>query len=239
MLHRIGLDADAEEELREREAFVTQAAPGRSTEALCAAYGMLGRARRRYQIALGIPNTILAQAPGPKTRWAWECAYPTPYEPSVRAREAADGLPAGLIFAVMRQESNFDPEAVSPARAIGLMQLLPETAKTVAEGALLAHEDARLTSPPYNIALGSIYLHELLEKFRGTVPLAVGGYNGGPDAIARWASRSPGMDLDVFVERIPFVETRVYVGRVMGNLARYAYLKSGEAGVPKIALALP
>ena len=236
LLHRIGLDADAEDALRERENVVTQVAAGRSTEALCAAYGILGHARRRYQVALQIPNAMFAQAPGPKTRWAWECAYPTPYETHVRAREASERLPSGLIFAVMRQESNFNPDAISPARAVGLLQLLPETARTVADGARFSHDDARLTSPPYNIALGSIYLRDLLTRFRGTIPLAVGGYNGGPDAIARWVSRSPGMDLDIFVERIPFTETRIYVGRVMGNLAHYGYLRDGEAGVPKIDL---
>ena len=132
----------------------------------------------------------------------------------------------------MRQESGFDPDVVSPARAVGLLQLMPETAKVVADGANLPHDDARLTSPPYNIALGSMYLHELLEKFHGVIPYAVAGYNGGPDAVARWASRSPGMDLDVFVERIPYTETRGYVSRVMGNSARYGFIarRSGRAG---------
>src|SRR5262249_13659489 len=68
MLHRLGFDGDAEDALAVREAVVTQAAAGRATEALCAAYGMIGRARRRYQIALQIPNTLLQSAPGPKTR---------------------------------------------------------------------------------------------------------------------------------------------------------------------------
>jgi soluble lytic murein transglycosylase len=139
----------------------------------------------------------------------------------------------------MRQESNFDEDAVSPARAVGLLQLLPETAKAVAESAQLAHDDARLTSPPQNITLGALYLKELLGRFKGNVPLALGGYNGGPDAIARWAGRAAPIDLDVFVEQIPFTETRIYVARVMANFARYAYLEAGEAGVPKLTLAMP
>ena len=238
MLHRIGLDGDAEDALRERENVVTGSAFGRGLEALCSAYGQLGRARRRYQVAQQVPKEMLATAPGLRTRWAWECAYPMPYESHVAARESTDKLPEGLIYAVMRQESGFDPNVVSPARAVGLLQLMPATAKVVAEGASLSHDDARLTSPPYNIALGSMYLHELLDKFHGVIPYAVAGYNGGPDAIARWASRSPGMDLDVFVERIPYAETRGYVSRVMGNLARYGYMREGEAGVPKVKLIL-
>jgi soluble lytic murein transglycosylase len=236
MLHRIGFDGDAEDALHEREAVVTQGAAGRATEALCAAYGMLGRARRRYQIALSIPNTLLMTAPSARTRWAWECAFPSPFEPLVRAQGAP---PPDLVWAVMRQESNFDEDAVSPARAVGLLQLLPETAKTVAESAQLPYDDARLTSPPHNIALGALYLKDLLARFKGNVPLAVGGYNGGPDAIARWAGRAAPMDLDVFVEHIPFTETRLYVARVMSNLARYAYLQRGEEGVPRLTLAMP
>jgi soluble lytic murein transglycosylase len=236
MLHRIGLDGDAEDALAAREAVVTQGAGGRTTEALCVAYGMLGRARRRFQIALSIPNTLLQTAPGPRTRWAWECAFPSPFEASVRARETP---PPELVWAVMRQESNFSEEAVSPARAVGLLQLLPETAKAVAEEAHIAHDDARLTSPPHNIELGALYLKDLLARFKGNVPLALGGYNGGPDAIARWTGRAAPMELDVFVEHIPFTETRIYVARVMANFARYGYMQRGEAGVPKLALAMP
>ncbi len=237
ILHRIGLDADAEGALRDREGLVTAASPTRSVEALCAAYGKLGRAKRRYQIAQQIPAALLAAAPSARTRWSWECAYPHPYEPHVRDDETREGLPEGLVYAVMRQESGFDPDAVSSARAVGLLQLLPETAKQVAESALGGvHDDARLTSPPYNIALGASYLHDLLDKFHGVVPLAVAAYNGGPESVSRWLGRPKGMDLDVFIERIPFAETRAYVARVMGNLARYGYLQRGDAGVPVMSL---
>jgi peptidoglycan lytic transglycosylase len=241
MLHRIGLDADAESALRDREAAVLAGAGARSTEALCGAYGELGRARRRYQVAQQVPWSVLATAPGARTRWAWDCAYPRPYESFVSDVEAALKLPRGLVYAVMRQESGFDPDALSPARAVGLMQLLPETAKeiTAARTPGCGGDDARLTSPPSSIALGACYLRQLLDRFRGDVALAVAAYNAGPDAIERWAKRAPGMDLDVFVEHIPFAETRTYVARVMGNLARYAYAKDSDAGIPTVSLDLP
>ena len=82
---------------------------GRAPEALCTAYGELGRARRRYQIAQSLPSALFVAAPGPRTRWAWECAFPSPYAEDVRAAEAAENLPSGLLWAVMRQESGFDP----------------------------------------------------------------------------------------------------------------------------------
>jgi soluble lytic murein transglycosylase len=239
ILHRIGLDADAEIALRSRESSVTAEAGARGSEALCDAYGQLGRAKRRYQIAQSLPSAFFLSAPGTRTRWAWECAFPSPYEEDVHAAEEREKLPHGLLWAVMRQESAYDPDAVSPARAVGLMQLLPETARPVAEELGLAQDDARLTSPPYAIAVGARVLRRLLERFHGSVPLAVAAYNGGADSVERWLSRAPGMQIDAFVERIPFKETRDYVARVMGNLAHYGYLASGDAGVPDVQLELP
>jgi soluble lytic murein transglycosylase len=238
LLHGVGLDADAESALRDREPLLTSGAGGRSAEALCAAYGTLGRGRRRFQVAQTLAVPLFAMSPSTRTRWAWECAFPMPYAGHVRAAEEKEGLPPGLVYAVMRQESGYDPNAVSPAHAVGLMQLLPETAKTLADEMGLSHDDARLTSPPYNIALGAHYLKQLVDKFHGQLPLAIAAYNCGPESVARWTSRSPGMEIDTFVERIPFKETRDYVSRVMGNFARYGWLAKGDEGVPTLALAI-
>jgi soluble lytic murein transglycosylase len=239
MLHRIGLDSDAEASLHEREGGVSARAPaGRGLEALCNAYGQIGRGRRRLQLASQIPQDVFAQAPTARTRWAWECAYATPYASEVLAREETEQVSASLTFAVMRQESSFDPDAVSPAHAVGLMQLLPETASTVAAAMKLPFDEPRLTDPLYNVAIGVHYLQELIGRFKGQLPLAVAAYNAGHESVSRWASRSQGMELDAFVERIPYAETRVYVTRVMGNYARYEYLRHGEEGVPKVALGI-
>jgi soluble lytic murein transglycosylase len=135
MLQRIGFDAEAEEALREREPAVVAKMPTRGTEALCAAYGLLDRGKRLYQISLQIPQQQLMTAPGGRNRQAWECMFPRPYDRSVRAAAEGSRVPADLVWSVMRQESAFDPEVVSPARAVGLMQLLPETAKTTAASA--------------------------------------------------------------------------------------------------------
>jgi peptidoglycan lytic transglycosylase len=238
MLLGIGLDADAESELRDREAAVSAGAGSRASEALCIAYGKLGRARRRYQIAQTLPSALFVFAPDVHTRWAWDCAFPSPYEKQVRAAEAEEALPPGLLWAVMRQESGFDPEAVSPARAVGLMQILPETAHPIAEELSLADSEAGLTSPSHAIRIGARLLRKLLDRFHDDTPLAVAAYNAGADAIDRWLSHSQGMQLDAFVERIPFDETREYVVRVMTNLSHYAYLAQGEEGVPRIELGL-
>jgi soluble lytic murein transglycosylase len=236
VLHRIGLDLEAEDALREREQLVVAKAQGRGTEALCSAYGLLDRGKRRYQISLQIPAQLLAARPSARNRWAWDCAYPRPHQTAIHEQESKTSLPKNLLWAVMRQESAFDEEVVSPARAVGLLQLMPETARQVAKSKGLAHEEGWLVRGEHNIELGALYMKELLEKLSGNVVLATGAYNAGPDAINRWFSKAKGETIDAFVETVPFLETRGYMVRVMGNLARYGYLESGEAGVPSVSL---
>ena len=238
LFHELGLDADAETALHDRESAIAGVAGSRVPEALCAAYGVLGRARRRYQIAQTLPSVLFNTAPDASSRWAWDCAFPSPYTDDVRSAEAQEGLPAGLIWAVMRQESGFDPDVVSPARAVGLMQVLPDTARLVADELSIDQDDARLTSPSFNVRVGAHFMRKLLDRFHGDIPLAVAAYNGGADSIERWLSRAPGMQLDAFIERIAYDETREYVVRVMGNLARYGYLARGDDGVPRLDLEL-
>jgi soluble lytic murein transglycosylase len=255
LLHRLGLDADAEAALHEREGVLFGGAPaGRGLEALCGAYALIGRAKRRFHLISQIPVDTLRTQPTPSTQWAWECAYPTPFTddmredalpsaPHAEGGSVGAGLPTDdiLAYAVMRQESNFDPDALSPAHAVGLMQLLPETARVVAGELHVPYDDARLTQPSFNMALGTRYLADLGEKFEerpSKLPLVVAAYNAGDEAVTRWLSRVPKMDIDEFVERIPYVETRGYVARVMGNWAHYEYLKHGENGVPSLRLPL-
>ena len=163
--------------------------------------------------------------------------YPAPFAALVTRVEKEHRLPEGLVHAVMRQESGFDTEVVSPARAVGLMQLLPETAAATGLEMGIVTTDADLVVPGKSVRLGARYLRDVLDRV-ASVPLAVAAYNAGPDAIERW-SRTMRLDLDAFVEAIPYAETRGYVSRVMGSLARYGYLAAGEDGVPRVELALP
>jgi soluble lytic murein transglycosylase len=240
LYHRLGLDGDAESYLRAHERDAVTDMKGREKEALCAMYGELGRAARLYRLGVeGVPSALLARAPSPSSEWGWRCVYPRPYLDRVRDIEAREELPKGLIHAVMRQESAFDPDAVSGARAVGLLQLMPETARRLAGEIGMPFDERQLRMPPVNLELGGRYLSKMLRSFNGSAPAAAAAYNAGPRAVRRWLERMKGLDLDLWVAMIPFEETRTYVSKVMSNLARYSYLEGGASAVPSLELALP
>jgi soluble lytic murein transglycosylase len=223
--HRLGLDEQAEDRLRPQERAFSAGHGARSTEALCQAYGQLDLATRRYRVGQDqVKIEQVQREAGATNRWAWECLYPAPYRDAVQEAERREGLPTGLIHAVMRQESSFDPDVVSPALAVGLMQLLPATARELAQRTGAPYEEGSLTRPDRNIDLGARYLSMLLKQWKGNVPLAVASYNAGPRAVSRWLEHAGSTEIDLWVARIPYAETRTYVARVLGNLARDAYL---------------
>lgn len=147
--------------------------------------------------------------------------YPRAYWSVVRDAADRERLDPYLVLALMRQESLFDPDAVSPAAAYGLMQLILPTAARVAGAPVAA---AELADPTRNVELGTRYLRQLLDRYDGNLPRAVAAYNGGEDAVAKWEARAPGSPDDEFVERISFRETRGYVKSVLGNYRRYRRL---------------
>jgi soluble lytic murein transglycosylase len=144
----------------------------------------------------------------------YELLYPRPYDPEVKRSAQLTRLPPSLIYAVIRQESLYRPDAASSANALGLMQLLPTTAQATARRAgLPAPTRASLLQPSVNVPLGSSFLRYLLDRSDGQWPLAIASYNAGPAAARRWLAAQP-VDTDIWVENIPFNETRTYVQRV-------------------------
>jgi len=240
LLHGVGFDDEAERGLVAVEDSVTARYPGRESEALCALYAALSGARRRYQIGNRATSfEQLMRAPASSERWTWACVYPEPYPELGHGAEDRNGLPRGLVYAIMRQESAFREDAASDAGAIGLMQLMPETAARLARELSLTVTVADLTRPDVNIELGAHYLGKLLASFRGSLPLAIAAYNAGPQAVRQWLRSPSEREADLWVARIPYGETREYVQRVMGNLARYQYLAAGPDAVTPLDLALP
>jgi soluble lytic murein transglycosylase-like protein len=143
---------------------------------------------------------------------------------------ALESVPEGercLVLAVMRRESLYDPAAVSQAKARGLLQLLPETAAKLAkELGRDPPSEEELHDPALNVLLASRYLRRLGERFESPL-LVAAAYNAGPGAVLKWLGRSGTLELDLFVERIPFRETRHYVKAVGGALAAYSLLTTG------------
>jgi soluble lytic murein transglycosylase len=240
LLHRIGLDGDAEVELGKVEAKIRESHSERGHEAVCQAYSQLSGAARAYREGRRAARwKALEFGPSVTSQWLWDCMYPRPYASYVEAVERENELPRHLLYAIMRQESAFQPEVVSPARAIGLMQIIPPTGKAAAADLGIEYVPELMVSPPYNIQLGAYYLRKVLKRFGGHPALAAASYNAGPGAVSRWLETGEKLPLDVFVARIPYRETRLYVNLVMGNLAHYAYLEGGEVAVPQLDLEVP
>jgi soluble lytic murein transglycosylase len=147
----------------------------------------------------------------------------------VRAMPPSPGPEPALLLAIIRQESAFDVKAISSAGALGLMQLMPFTAKHVAKTLKTRFRKNDLTKDPkYNIQLGRAYLQELLEFFDQSYVLAIAAYNAGPDRINQWIRlygdpRDYGVDVVDWIETIPLSETRNYVQRVLENLQVYRH----------------
>jgi soluble lytic murein transglycosylase len=136
-------------------------------------------------------------------------------------------LDPAIVLALIRQESSFDVQAVSPSGARGLMQLMPATAQQVARQVNLASTLAALTDDPqHNMRLGSTYLRTVLDRFGNSLPLAFAAYNAGPNRVQEWLAangdpRGPGIDMLDWIELIPIGETRNYVQRVLENAVVY------------------
>jgi soluble lytic murein transglycosylase len=239
LLNRVGLARDAERELGHEESAVARQYTPRGNEALCEAYGQLGVAQRRYRLAQDVVRgEALDAAPAAGNAWAWRCVYPSPYPDLVQTAAAREGLSPALLYAVMRQESAFDPGASSPAGAYGLLQLIAPTGRRIADALHEPFSDSALLTPDGNVRYGARYLAQLSGHFAGNLALIAASYNAGPEAVFRWLSAPEKIGIDAFVARIPFEETRSYVERVLGNLARYQYLEGGAAAVSALNLDL-
>ncbi|MCA9472698.1 MAG: transglycosylase SLT domain-containing protein [Nitrospirales bacterium] len=160
----------------------------------------------------------------PRSAYAWEGAYPTGYLPTIQ-QYVPSGLDPYLVAGLIREESLYDTRAMSRVGALGLMQLMPTTARKVALrlGLQAPHRDD-LFDAAMNIQLGSTYVGELLAQFKGNIVHAVAAYNAGPHVVRRWIAQDPHVAPDEFVERISYRETRGYVKRVLGSYRVYRAL---------------
>lgn len=205
------------------------------------ALGRKAQAKREWrQVQKSLSQSELMAAASLAKKWGWldqaiftlaktdywddlELRFPVEHKDGVLQQAQTQDLNPAWIYGVIRQESAFDAAVVSHAGAVGLMQLMPATAKLVA-GKLKkkAPGKSELTDPDLNIQLGSNYLRDVLDQLYGNPVLATAAYNAGPSRVKRWLPETD-MPADIWVELIPFSETRTYVQRVFTYASIYDY----------------
>ncbi|MBS1256538.1 MAG: Soluble lytic murein transglycosylase [Deltaproteobacteria bacterium] len=157
----------------------------------------------------------------------WELAYPRPYWSQLKSYANQAGIDPYFALAIMREESHFDPKALSSSKAMGLMQLMPKTAKYVAKKKKIKlREKDDIFNPELNTRLGTLYLGGLSDRFKSELIYTAGSYNAGPHNMIKWIKRWKGKPLDAFVEQIPFNETKNYVKRVYRSYKLYKQIYS-------------
>jgi soluble lytic murein transglycosylase len=194
----------------------------------------------QWSIAHTIPRTKLAAfrhvyPDGGRAEAEWRIGYPKAF-PDVVARHCREShVPEALAWAIMREESSFAPRAESFANALGLTQLMPRTAQRFAKGKITRET---LFDPDKNVEIGTRFLAFLLDHYDGAVPLAISGYNAGEAGVDRWLKERGDVELDEFIETIPFDETRGYTKRVLSSYLTYAWLYDARHPVPAVAFSL-
>lgn len=232
-LLRLGFTDDARWELFEIE----RRTSGREElKTLLAIYEEAGQFHRSSAIAqLRFGGTRISQG-FDGARGLWESAYPRAYQSDVKAGARENSLPEEFIWGIMKTESQFKRDAVSPVGALGLMQIMPGTGRKVAA---MRKDDAfapsRLLDSTTAVRYGSTYLKHLSKFFDGSLPLVAAGYNAGPHRVHGWLLSFGSLDMDEFVEHIPFLETREYVRRVVANALVYSSLYGGKRDLVDLA----
>jgi soluble lytic murein transglycosylase len=189
----------------------------------------------KLALGLGLPASAvsIARTAGVSGQMLVREGWPMPVDPP------QDALDPAIAYGIIRQESSFDPTAISGAGAIGLMQLLPGTARLTGRKNGLPYTD--LFNPDQNMALGAAYLSGLVQDFGNCLPLAIAAYNAGPTNVANWlteygdpelGAHPGGADIIDWVEEIPFSETRNYVQRVSESITVYNALLHNSATSP-------
>lgn len=165
----------------------------------------------------------------------WRLGYPKAFPDAVARNCRANKVPEALQWAIMREESSFYPRAESFANAMGLTQMMTRTAQRFAKWPVTREA---LFDPDKNLEVGSKFLAFLLEHYDGAVPLVISGYNAGEGGVDRWLRERGQLELDEFIETIPYDETRGYTKRVLSSYLTYAWLYQHDKPVPAIAFAL-
>ena len=166
----------------------------------------------------------------------WKTLYPLPYEPALRREAAKNSFDPMLAAGLIRQESTFQADAVSPKNAVGLMQVLPQTGRLMARQLRVRYTKTSLYQPDFNLEVGMVYVAGLLRNL-GAPEYALAAFNAGEDRIALWRSERNYEEIPELVESIPFTETRDYVQIVLRNAEVYRTIYGSTVPAPSLAVA--
>jgi len=206
---------------------------------LATAYTMAGSQALAFRVSRRLAWRIPVEHRAAAPVQVKSLLFPPFFSSTISENAARFGVDPLFVSAVIRQESIFDMDIVSPAGAIGLMQIMPNTGRNIAEKLKERFTVDSLYSPALNIRFGTFYLRGLLDHFKGdpalTHALALCGYNAGRHNAVRWLERNKNLEYDLFVEDIGFLETRGYVKKVMANYWTYKAL----VHVPGYAYEMP
>jgi tetratricopeptide (TPR) repeat protein len=192
-------------------------------------YGLIGNAAYSYRTARRFFWRLSSEERLRVPAIALSLMYPKWFMHYVDPYAISYGVDPMLMYAVMRQESIFNPDIVSPVGAIGLMQIMPATGKEIAAGMGEKFVKDSLYIAATNVRYGAYYLRQLLDQFDGNVTLAVASYNGGPHNAAKWRDINSFDGFNLFVEGVGFAETRDYVKKVLANYWTYTLLNQSNA----------
>lgn len=224
---------------------------------VCQEWSFINRpleARRQWQFAIKkLPKEKLLTAAKLAQQWQWDqvaittlvkadywddmaLRFPIHYSSEVQASADKHNLDVALLYGLMRQESMLDKNAVSSAGAKGLMQLMPKTAMTVAQALREPwRSDYDLFKPELNINYGGYYFRNLLNHFGGHIAVAGAAYNAGPGWAKKWLPTTAAVPADIWIETIPFKETRKYVATVLSYAMIYQQrLKKGKLNLKNL-----
>lgn len=225
-----GLGIEAGIELRRGEkAFIKRHKRAAALAMLMDRYRRGGDFNRPWMLAVvyGSWQALNAPPEGQARIW-WQHAYPLAYRELIEKHRGLGKNPDYYLFAIMRKESGFDPHTWSYADAIGLLQMIPPTTRRVAEELGIPYTDDLLYDPELNIKTASWYIGNLLQKFKGQIPLGSGSFNSGPRPVMRWCDLNGERPIDEFVELVSYSQTREYMKKVTETYARYLYLYGEE-----------
>jgi soluble lytic murein transglycosylase len=211
--------------IRELQAERGGSGPSWATLQIARIYQDSGQSHRAIQfLKKALPNYYALDLPA-LPRPYWELLFPRPYWVDLQRQARANGLDPYLVASLIRQESEFNPGALSHANAYGLMQLLPQVGKGEAKAAHIKHfSTAQLLVPNINIQLGTHYFKEMVSEYNGQIEYALAAYNAGSNRVDDWRQGGNYRDVAEFVESIPFTETREYVQAIVRNAKVYQRL---------------